>query len=267
MPKKEKTKEVDIKVNPEVTDAPKEETPKEKKSAKQIAFACFVSFVWLFILLLVIDIVSKTLVKNNVAYHDSIVLIDGFLSITYTVNDGMAWGIDTNNDLANQIIFSSISIIAAIIIIVVYCVRYKHFNKYVKATLMVILAGCIGNMIDRLFYSAEYLNASTRGVVDFIDFYIFGYNFPIFNVADSCLVIGVIMLIVWLFVDEYKTNKREKAEKEAKKKAKEEAMMKSAQGELSESPSESDGNENNVDVPKELRPNNDEGSPNETPTN
>ncbi len=266
MPKKEeKTKEVDVKVTPEVVDAPTEKTPKEKKTPKQIAWACFVSFVWLFVLLLVVDIVSKTVVKNNVEYHHSIVLIEGFLSITYTVNDGMAWGIDTNNDLANQIIFSSISIIAAIIIIVVYCVRYKHFNKYVKATLMVILAGCIGNMIDRLFYSAEYLNASTRGVVDFIDFYIFGYNFPIFNVADSCLVIGVVMLIVWLFVDEYKTNKREKEEKEAKKKAKEEAMMLNAGSELSDAHSVGEGAEKDGDVSQDSWLNN-EGSPNETPS-
>ncbi|MCD8204787.1 MAG: signal peptidase II [Coprobacillus sp.] len=260
--KKDETKEVEAWVSPEVVDQPKqEEPPKEKKSARQITWACFVSFVWLFVLLFVIDIVSKTVVKNNMAYGETVTLIENFLHIHYTVNDGMAWGIDTNNDLANQIIFSSISIIAAIIIIVVYCVRYKHLNKFVKATLMVILAGCIGNMVDRLFYSAEYLSAPTRGVVDFISFQFGNYYFPTFNVADSCLVIGVIMLIIWLFVDEYKTNKREKEEKAARKKAKEEAMMASAQ----DSPVEGETSGNSGDVPIKTGPSSEEGSQDETP--
>ncbi len=264
MPKKkeEKAKEVELEVAPEVTDEPQSEnSPKEKKTAKQITWACFVSFAWLFIILLVVDIVSKTLVKNNLAYGEVRTLIDGFLYIHYTVNDGMAWGINTGNDLANQIIFSSISIIAAIIIIVVYCMRYKHLNKFVKATLMVILAGCIGNMIDRLFYGAEYLNAPTRGVVDFISFQFGNYYFPVFNVADSCLVIGVIMLIIWLFVDEYKTSQKEKAEKEARKKAKEEAMMLSAM----EYPEENEWDEKQGDVSQKSTPQSEEGSPNETP--
>ena len=68
----------------------------------------------------------------------------------------------------------------------------------------------LGNLIDRLFYTKEFLHNSWAGVVDWIDF--IGIRFAVFNIADACVVIGVFMLIAWLIVDEVKTVRAKRAE-------------------------------------------------------
>ncbi len=172
----------------------------------------FYSFIWLGALLLIIDFISKQIVLNTMEVGESIDIIPSFFYFQYVVNDGMAFGLDFNNEITNRIIFISASIIGGILIIGFYAWKYKKLTKFSKASLMLMAAGCLGNLIDRMFYNASYLNYSTNGVVDFIAFDFGSYSFPRFNIADSCLVIGTIMLIVYLFVSEYKENKKEKCE-------------------------------------------------------
>ena len=76
-----------------------------------------------------------------------------------------------------------------------------------------MLVGALGNLVDRLFYSPEFLKYSENGVVDFIDFAII-WPF-IFNIADSCVVIGVLILVVYLIVEEIK-NVKQNRNKEVK---------------------------------------------------
>lgn len=177
----------------------------------------FFSFIWLGVLLLIIDFVSKQIVLNTMSVGQTIEIIPHFFSFQYVVNDGMAFGLDFNNAITNRIIFITASVIGAILIVGIYVWKYKKLTKYVKACLMIIGAGCIGNLIDRAFYSAEYLHYTTNGVVDFIAFDFGTYAFPRFNIADSCLVIGTIMLVVWLFVSEAQDDKKKKAEERDKK--------------------------------------------------
>ncbi len=213
---KEKENEAEIIKEPEPNPSPKkwkEMTTNEKW--RQVGKFSFQSFIWLFVLMFIIDIVTKTLIRDNLYQGQEVTLINNFLYVTYTVNDGMAWGIATNNETVNTVLFVSISVIGAIIIILVMSLRYKRIPKFARACCMIILAGCIGNLIDRAFYSAEFLNATTRGVVDWISFKFGNYWFPTFNWADSCLVVGVIMLIVWLIVWDTKETRREKEEKDA----------------------------------------------------
>ena len=80
-------------------------------------------------------------------------------------------------------------------IILIFVRKYKQLNALVKASLMLILAGAIGNLIDRLFYNAAFLHSGSSlcGVVDWIDFY--GIWGAIFNIADSCIVIAAVLAI------------------------------------------------------------------------
>lgn len=169
------------------------------------------SFIWLAVLLFIVDIISKQIVLHTMTLGQKpIVLIPNFLCIDYVINDGMAFGMDFRDATLNRVAFAVISVIGAAILIAAFIYKYKNKNKLVKISMMLMISGCIGNLIDRAFYSAEYLNAETNGVVDFIGFNFFGWDFPRFNVADSCLVIGVILLVIWLFVSEIKDLKLKK---------------------------------------------------------
>lgn len=176
---------------------------KFKKICKQIFF----SFTWLAVLLLVIDIITKIVVMNNLAEGESITLIPGFLWITYVRNTNAAFGLGfTGDELINRIIYIVIAVIGSAAIIFFYVYRYKKIGKYVKACLMMMLVGALGNLIDRLFYAK-----SGYAVVDWINFFDISWWHWVFNIADASIVIGVIMLVVYLIVDEIKEYKIKKA--------------------------------------------------------
>ena len=165
------------------------------------------SFIWLGLLLLVLDIVSKNLV---VAYKDVIVknngvdVIPGFLRINYIINNNLVFGISTSNPNTDRILFIVFATLITGGIIFALVKTWGKINKYYKACFMMIIAGALGNLIDRIFYSPDYLRVGAQfnynGVVDFIDFYgIWRFNF---NIADCAVVIAAIMLIVYMIVDE-----------------------------------------------------------------
>ena len=182
----------------------------QSKKSKIFNFI-FASFIWLGVLLLVVDFVSKQIVLHSMKEGQIIELIPGFLSINYVVNDGMAFGIDfRENPVLNRVMFVVISLIGAGILIPIYVVNYKKNTKLVKIALMLMIAGCLGNLVDRAFYSASYLGTQTNGVVDFIGFDFGSYQFPRFNVADSCLVIGTGLLMLYLIICEVKELKNKK---------------------------------------------------------
>ena len=169
----------------------------------------FFSFTWLAVLLFVIDIVSKQIVKNNMYVGQEIWLIPSFLEIHYVQNNGMAFGINFNDVSTNTIVFILISVIGLIALTFIYIKNYKKFSSVAKAALMLMISGTFGNLIDRAFYVEP--TTGEHFVVDFIGF--FGTNgFPRFNIADSCLVIGVFMLMIYFIVDEIKNDARLKKE-------------------------------------------------------
>jgi len=163
----------------------------------------FYSFIWLGLLLLILDFVTKRIILANVGLGEWIPLIPGdgsFLAITYVQNNGMAFGINFNDNTINAIFFISVSLIGMGILLFVLIKYWKRLNKLTKACLMLMLAGCLGNLIDRAFYVRA---DGAHFVVDWIAF--FGPNgFPRFNLADSSLVVGAIILIVYLIVVEVK---------------------------------------------------------------
>lgn len=137
----------------------------------------------LMILTLVVDIVSKIIVVKNVVFGEEISVIKNFLKITYVRNTGVAWSIFS--DMQFMIIIISILIIGGI---VWYMYKNKPKNRLEKVSYGFILGGALGNFIDRIIHGY---------VIDFIDVRIFGYNYPIFNLADTFIVVGIILLIIY----------------------------------------------------------------------
>lgn len=134
------------------------------------------------IVLLLIDQISKLLVIKFLDINGGIELIKNFFYLTYTHNTGAAFSILTGQRLL-------LILIAVIILILIFnhIRKNKVEGKLEKIAFSLIIGGSLGNLIDRII----------RGyVVDFLDFKIFGYDFPIFNLADTFIVIGVILLLI-----------------------------------------------------------------------
>ena len=137
---------------------------------------------FLFLTLVILDQITKALVINFFDLYDSVVLLP-IVNLTFVVNYGFAFGL-LNNPSINQILVSLV--ILAIIIYFLYLL-IKTQDKIFQLTLTLILAGALGNFIDRIF----------RGfVIDFIDIYIGKYHWPAFNIADSCITVGFVVLMI-----------------------------------------------------------------------
>ena len=137
---------------------------------------------FLFLTLVILDQVTKALVINYFNLYDSVVLLP-IINLTFVVNYGFAFGL-LNNPSLNQILVSLV--ILAIIVYFLYLL-IKTQDKIFQLTLTLILAGALGNFIDRIF----------RGfVIDFIDIYIGKYHWPAFNIADSCITVGFVVLMI-----------------------------------------------------------------------
>lgn len=146
-------------------------------------------------IIIMIDQLTKWWVVANMELRESITIIENFFYITSHRNTGAAWGI-----LAGQMGFFYIITTIVVIVIVFYIQKYAKDSLLTGTSLALILGGAIGNFIDRLF---------RKEVVDFFDVYIGSYDYPIFNIADSALVIGVILVFIATFIDEKKKgNKR-----------------------------------------------------------
>ena len=167
------------------------------------------------IVMFVVDIVTKqVMIKYFATHSDPIVLIPGikegtaFLQINYVINTAAAFGFGIGSELVNRIVYCVIAGLALGGIIFFFIYKNKAIKPFVKVTLLLIASGALGNLIDRIFYSPEFLHYGNNGVVDWIDFA--GIWAFVFNIADSCVVVGAIMMIVWLIVDEVKEVKKKR---------------------------------------------------------
>ena len=132
------------------------------------------------IIFLLIDIFTKQLVKNILNLYDSIPIIPNFFSITYVINDGAAFSI-LKGELWLFIILGFV-----LLFFIFYYLQKEKLNIYKTIYYSFLIAGVLGNLLDRMLY---------KGVIDFLDFTIFSYNAPIFNLADTFIVISVILIV------------------------------------------------------------------------
>lgn len=133
-------------------------------------------------ILLCIDQISKLLVVNLLTKTDSITIIKNFFYLTYINNDGAAFSI-----LVGKRILLILIAVLVIVMLIRYIKKNNIQNKLELVSISLIIGGSLGNLMDRVI----------RGyVIDFLDFKIFNYNFPIFNLADTFIVIGVFLLLL-----------------------------------------------------------------------
>src|SRR5690625_4833159 len=140
------------------------------------------------LIVIAIDQISKYIVIQKMELYESIPIIKNFFYLTSHRNSGAAWGI-----LQDQMMFFYIITVIVVIGIIYFMHVHAKNDKFLLLSFSLILGGAIGNFIDRLL---------RKEVVDFLDIYIFTYDYPIFNIADSALVIGAIMTMIAMFLDE-----------------------------------------------------------------
>lgn len=128
-----------------------------------------------------LDQLTKLIITKCFELNTGKIIIDNFFSLLYIRNTGAAWGILSNNTIL--LIIISLIFLGAFI----YFIKKTNVTKMETYSYGLILGGIVGNLLDRI----------VRGyVVDFFNFKIFNYNYPVFNVADIFIVVGVILIII-----------------------------------------------------------------------
>lgn len=148
------------------------------------------------LLIVIIDQWTKWLVLKNMELGEQIPVIEPYVGWLSHRNRGAAWGM-----LEGQMWLFAIITVGVIVAILYYFHKHAKGQPLLQVGLMFLLGGAIGNFIDRM----------ARGeVVDFVDVLIpvINYDFPIFNVADAALSIGVVLMIIFVFYDEKQQKKK-----------------------------------------------------------
>lgn len=145
----------------------------------------------MFFLMIVLDQFTKYLAVKHLKFNEPFVLIKDFLKLSYVENYGAAFGV-----MQNKKYFFIITTLIVIITIIVFLKKnFYYLNKLMKVSLVMLLAGAIGNLIDRIRLSY---------VVDFISVrFSNGYEFPVFNVADCFIVISTILIVIMILFEKY----------------------------------------------------------------
>lgn len=140
---------------------------------------------WLLLIIpfgIMLDQLTKYVAELKLSLSGPISIIEGFFSFNLAYNTGAAWGL-----FSGQKWF--LIGMPLLIIIAGFIYYFKSKKFYFNLGLLVVITGALGNLIDRVL---------TGRVVDFLDFIVFGYDFPVFNLADICITLGSIFLAIYL---------------------------------------------------------------------
>ena len=134
--------------------------------------------------ILILDQITKIAIQQGMALHQSYPLLGEMVQLTYIRNPGAAFGIT----LGGRWVYLVLSVIACVIMLY-YLLRLPPAERWGRYAMMGILGGAIGNLIDRALYGE---------VTDFIDIGMGAYRWPVFNIADTAITIGIILLFIRL---------------------------------------------------------------------
>ena len=133
-------------------------------------------------ILVLADQVSKAIVVRTMSLYESVPVIENFFHFTYITNDGMAFGIDFP---FGYFIFSLISVLLTIFLFW-YLWTARNDSLVIRLGLAMIIAGAVGNLIDRLMLGE---------VIDFLDFMVGNFHWYVFNLADSYVTVGMVLIL------------------------------------------------------------------------
>jgi len=157
------------------------------------------SWLWLTLLCLIVDQVTKHQVVGSMELYESIKVFS-FFSITYVHNLGAAFSFLADEGGWQRWFFTSVAAIASVVFIV-WLAKTPKNQKLLSIAFALLLSGALGNLIDRALFGY---------VIDFLDFYIGDNHWPVFNVADSMIFIGAALMIFDSFKNNNKDNKKNK---------------------------------------------------------
>ncbi len=138
------------------------------------------------LLVVLLDRVSKWLVAGNITLHDSVTVLPGFFRLTHVQNSGAAFGLFADSSSEWKVAILVLFSLLALAVVSALLWKNSHSMSTTGVGLALILGGALGNLWDRLL---------TGHVVDFLDFYLGTYHWPAFNIADSAIVVGALLLV------------------------------------------------------------------------
>jgi signal peptidase II len=149
---------------------------------------------------LALDRFSKWLVASRLTLHDTITVVPGFFRITHVENSGAAFGLFSDSSFEWKLTLLILFSLLALTVVSILLWKNSHIVNATGTALALILGGALGNLWDRMI---------AGHVVDFLDFYVGTYHWPSFNVADSAIVVGAILLVADILFS--KTPEQERA--------------------------------------------------------
>ncbi len=157
----------------------------DKKSPWQPSNANALIWIWLSLLVVVLDQVTKVWVSATLELHQSIAVLP-FFDLRLVHNEGAAWSFLADASGWQRWFLSGLAILISGVI-VVWLSRLERQQRWLACALALILGGALGNVMDRVMYGY---------VVDFIDIYYQQSHWPVFNIADSAISVGAVMLLI-----------------------------------------------------------------------
>jgi signal peptidase II len=146
--------------------------------------------IWPALVIVIVDQISKLAVMNSLRIHESVSVIAGFFNLVHVRNRGMAFGFLNRPDINFGFYLLVAASCVAIVFLLIWFIKLKESDPLTVLALSLIMGGAVGNLIDRLRF---------REVVDFLDFYVGDYHWPAFNVADSAITVGAILIGITIF--------------------------------------------------------------------
>ena len=135
---------------------------------------------------MVLDQWTKWLVEVHLPHHASEPVIDGFLNMTHVRNTGVAFGLFASDGNGTNWTLTILGLVA-LTAVGVYFWLAPSKDRWLLVALALVVGGAVGNLIDRI---------ASGAVTDFIDIYVGAHHWPSFNVADSAITIGILLMAI-----------------------------------------------------------------------